>query len=979
MNTKICSTLVLFLSLIAVPVSAETFNTSGSATWTAPVDAQKVRIEVWGGGGAGGSGYKTKNHHVSGFGGGAGGYASKEIVVTPGDAFQITVGRGGEYNGGGSNSEVTKDGTVVVGAGGGGSGMSGGAAGASASGPGAGAGGTNISYVQKGSTINEYDNKYGGGGDGNTYLNFIQNLFSVTKVFAQDVPPAEPTFDTSYVGVAGQGGRGYAGDTMTKGSDGGPYSSVGGNPYASSGGSAPNGGAGGSRGRLGRDGTGHGSQTDAWAKDGDVPGAGGGGSDTGPGAWGASGRVAITVIETLPPTTDECLNIAGNQTEVPAGKVADGNGNCIEPVDTLPDDDMCLNIDGLQATVPAGYTRYANGNCLPNLPPPTTEENFNPKGWLENASCSAISGWAYDGDIPSSSINVHLYDGPASYGRIITSLSTAQYRADVNAAEGIVGNHGFGYATPASLKNGADHLIYAYGINNTSTAANTQLLGSPILLNCPPVLPTVGVVPAVTVSANPTTLTTPGTTQLSWVSANINSSTNVCTTSWSSGAKGSSGTETSPVISSTSTFVVTCTSASGGVGSGSVTVSFAPVVVVVNNPVEGNGIIYNSIPSSVAAGQSFSITATNSGTKTWGSNHQLVLSTQDLSNGLSSVNLGTTVSKASKTLTMTAPTTPGSYVIRALEHNVEWFGTPQSLTVTTAPPVVVVNSPVIPAASSCDQVSAVPTVTTSPGFPPIGGGGGVYRKGSTAVVQWVSASYTGFFADEREPISCSGTNISPDSHVYRNINTTIPNVSEGSSASGSCGNSKGSSNISVSFKCFVPGIPGAPGGGAAPVCTGGKVVSGAGCACPSNTPVEIAGTCVSPDFTLSAIPVEGVKVKSVAGYSGATEQVITITANPVSGFNGPVTISVMSDLAAFDPEYSVNGGPFSKTFAPATLNSGGVPYLQVKLRFGKKIGSTTYPLTFKAVGKDSRSSATLTRTAVVNLDSRPLYPGYTEI
>jgi plastocyanin len=93
----------------------------------------------------------------------------------------------------------------------------------------------------------------------------------------------------------------------------------------------------------------------------------------------------------------------------------------------------------------------------------------------------------------------------------------------------------------------------------------------------------------------------------------------------------------------------------------------------------------SSFPLNVAPGAtvSFSQHVTNTGTKTWGSNHYLVLRDQNFAN-IAFQPLSTTAAGGTKTVnyTFTAPTTPGTYTYRVqgLENGVEWFRTDQTLT-----------------------------------------------------------------------------------------------------------------------------------------------------------------------------------------------------------------------------------------------------------------------------------------------------------
>jgi hypothetical protein len=107
-----------------------------------------------------------------------------------------------------------------------------------------------------------------------------------------------------------------------------------------------------------------------------------------------------------------------------------------------------------------------------------------PVGVLEAANCNVIGGWAYDPNVPSDSIAVHLYDGGAGAGPLVWGGSANGYRSDVNGAYGISGSHGFTITTPSSLKDGKTHYIYAYGINNNSSGANPDLNGNGKALTC---------------------------------------------------------------------------------------------------------------------------------------------------------------------------------------------------------------------------------------------------------------------------------------------------------------------------------------------------------------------------------------------------------------------------------------------------------------------------------------------------------------
>ena len=74
-------------------------GTSGSInrlSWVCPSNVTDVQVECWGGGGAGGSGYKPASGYGANGGGGAGGaYARTDVPVLPGNSYTINVGAGG--------------------------------------------------------------------------------------------------------------------------------------------------------------------------------------------------------------------------------------------------------------------------------------------------------------------------------------------------------------------------------------------------------------------------------------------------------------------------------------------------------------------------------------------------------------------------------------------------------------------------------------------------------------------------------------------------------------------------------------------------------------------------------------------------------------------------------------------------------------------------------------------------------------------
>lgn len=149
----------------------------------------------------------------------------------------------------------------------------------------------------------------------------------------------------------------------------------------------------------------------------------------------------------------------------------------------------------------------------PTLTPTPTPTNRPPIGQLDSVDCSFITGWTFDQDTPTTAITTEIYrDGAKGTGVLIASGSTNVLRSTVNSTYGITGNHGFNYATPASLKDGNTHSVYAYGINSNSSGQNTLLSGSPVNLFCATSTPTPTPIPTLTPTPLPTSTLTPSPT-----------------------------------------------------------------------------------------------------------------------------------------------------------------------------------------------------------------------------------------------------------------------------------------------------------------------------------------------------------------------------------------------------------------------------------------------------------------------------------
>ncbi|MBL8030795.1 MAG: hypothetical protein JNK33_00505 [Candidatus Doudnabacteria bacterium] len=103
-------------------------------------------------------------------------------------------------------------------------------------------------------------------------------------------------------------------------------------------------------------------------------------------------------------------------------------------------------------------------------------------GALESATCTTVSGWAYDAASVGRVVTVDFYaDGLIGTGRKIGSVTPRVQRNDINTQHRITGTHGFSWAIPAgTFAAGSTHRVYAYAVEG-----NNQLLpGSPLTFTC---------------------------------------------------------------------------------------------------------------------------------------------------------------------------------------------------------------------------------------------------------------------------------------------------------------------------------------------------------------------------------------------------------------------------------------------------------------------------------------------------------------
>ena len=230
-------------------------------------------------------------------------------------------------------------------------------------------------------------------------------------------------------------------------------------------------------------------------------------------------------------------------------------------------------------------------------------------------------------------------------------------------------------------------------VSYVPTPAPAPTTPSPVVI--PPTTPS----PTVTVSASQTSIAYNATTNITW------SSTNATTCTLSSGQSGTSGSFTTPSLTTNTTYTVSCTGAGGSVsGSVTVTVAAAPTPTV----------SISSSPASVTSGQ----TATVS----WSS---VNATTCTLSNGKTGV---------SGSFVTPALTTTTTYTISCTGVGGSISG---GSTVTVAQPIPPAN--VIPTASITTPVS---TVSVTQGASVQFTGSAVDTDGTISAYEWRDGSCT---------------------------------------------------------------------------------------------------------------------------------------------------------------------------------------------------------------------------------------------
>jgi hypothetical protein len=108
-----------------------------------------------------------------------------------------------------------------------------------------------------------------------------------------------------------------------------------------------------------------------------------------------------------------------------------------------------------------GQTQSISARVSPSGPilseSPRTVSCAQPTGYLDQATCTIISGWAWDPNTPSTPINVDILSGST----LIATVPANQYRPDLFQAGFGTGYYGFSYTPGPALLNGQTQSISA--------------------------------------------------------------------------------------------------------------------------------------------------------------------------------------------------------------------------------------------------------------------------------------------------------------------------------------------------------------------------------------------------------------------------------------------------------------------------------------------------------------------------------------
>jgi len=178
-------------------------------------------------------------------------------------------------------------------------------------------------------------------------------------------------------------------------------------------------------------------------------------------AWDANNPTSTVSVDIYDGST-KLTTVAANQ--YVASLAAAGIGNGYHAFSYVPN-----FTDGKTHTINVYYSGTTTALSGSPMTTPTTCSNVSYQGYLNQASCTGIWGWAWDANNPTSAINVDIYDGSTK----LTTVAANQYMASLAAAGIGNGYHAFSYVP--SFTDGKTHTINVYYSGTT-----INLSGSPM-------------------------------------------------------------------------------------------------------------------------------------------------------------------------------------------------------------------------------------------------------------------------------------------------------------------------------------------------------------------------------------------------------------------------------------------------------------------------------------------------------------------
>ena len=138
-----------------------------------------------------------------------------------------------------------------------------------------------------------------------------------------------------------------------------------------------------------------------------------------------------------------------------------------------------------------------------------------PSGFVDEAKCDGIYGWAWDPKAENQPIEVEVYDAPAGGEQVLLAQTTAAtFRQDLADALGDNGDHGFQFDPRQILPDSEPHTLRIYAVNSDPALPHRELFGSGVQLQCagikPAASPSPTLPPPTPTSPPPTPTMAPG-------------------------------------------------------------------------------------------------------------------------------------------------------------------------------------------------------------------------------------------------------------------------------------------------------------------------------------------------------------------------------------------------------------------------------------------------------------------------------------